>query len=210
LLAVVGFHLATRDRRQGWLLALLGAAGLAIAPALSGHAVAAERVALTVTADALHVVGAGGWLGSLLMLLFAGVPVAMRMGGDRDRIVAALVHAFSPAALGFAALLGVTGLFSAWQHLGTFGALFSSDYGSALLLKLGALVFVIGLGAYNQLRLKPSLGNRGATARLRRSAGLELAMAALVLLLTAVLVATPPPDEGFVAAVDSAETSPGE
>jgi putative copper export protein len=73
--------------------------------------------------------------------------------------------------------------------------LFSSDYGQALLWKLGALALVVGFGAYNFLRIKPNLPDRAASHRLRRSAVLELATAALVLLLTSVLVATPPPSD---------------
>jgi copper transport protein len=194
-LALIGFAIARRDRRQGWLLAIPAAVALAFAPALSGHAVATEPVALNVLADAVHVIGAGGWLGTLLLVMFAGIATAYRAGEDRDRIIAALVRAFSPLALVFAGIVAATGVFSAWQHLGSLGALFSSDYGQALLWKLGALALVVGFGAYNFLRIKPNLPDRAASHRLRRSAALELATAALVLLLTSVLVATPPPSD---------------
>ncbi|MGH7503374.1 MAG: CopD family protein [Longimicrobiales bacterium] len=193
--ALAGLWIARTDRRPGWLLAVPATVALAFAPALSGHAVATDPVALSVVADALHVIGAGGWLGTLMLILFAGIPIAFRAGEHRDRIVAGMVRAFSPLALVFAGILAATGVFSAWQHVGSWGALFGSDYGQALLLKLGALVLVLTLGAYNFLRLKPHLPNEAITRRLRRSAGLELAMAALVILLTAILVATPTPTE---------------
>jgi putative copper export protein/methionine-rich copper-binding protein CopC len=200
--AFVGFVMARRDGRQGWLLAIPAAFALSLAPALSGHAIAAEPVALNVMADTVHVIGAGGWLGTLLLVLFAGIPSAQRAGADRDHIIAVLVRAFSPLALVFAAIVAATGVFRAWQQIGTFGDLFSSGYGQALLLKLGALAVVLALGAYNFLRIRPSLPDRAASHRLRRSAGLELAMGALVVLLTAVLVATPPPaDEEVPVAV---------
>jgi copper transport protein len=194
-LALIGFAVARNDRRQGWLIAIPAAIALAFAPALSGHAVSTDPVALSVMADAVHVIGAGGWLGTLLLVVFAGIPVAYRAGEHRDRIVAAIVRAFSPLALVFAGTVALTGVFSAWQHLGSVGALFGSAYGQALLFKLGAITLVIGLGAYNFLRVKPQLPNQAATHRLRRSAALELAMAALVILLTSVLVATPRPSD---------------
>lgn len=194
-LALIGFVVARRDRRPGWLLTIPAAIALSFAPALSGHAVAAEPVALNVLADAVHVMAAGGWLGTLLLVLFAGIPAAYRAGEDRDRIIAVMVRAFSPLALVFAGIVAASGVFRAWQQLGGVAPLFSSDYGQALLLKLGALTLVVVLGAYNFLRIKPSLPGKAASQRLRKSAALELAMAALVLLLTSVLVATPPPEE---------------
>jgi hypothetical protein len=47
-------------------------------------------------------------------------------------------------------------------------------------------------GAFNWRRLAPTLGSADGVVRLRRSAGLELAVAMLVIGATAVLVATPP------------------
>jgi putative copper export protein len=44
--------------------------------------------------------------------------------------------------------------------------------------------------------VRPALGDDAGTARLRRSAAAELAVGALVLLATAVLVATPTPVDG--------------
>ena len=147
-------------------------------------------------ADGLHVLGAGGWLGSLLAVLAVGIPVAMRLGREeRGPAVAVLVQAFSPAALGFAALVTATGVLSAVFHLGSFADLWQSTYGRTLLLKIGVLSLVFGTGAYNWLRVKPALGDDEGPRRLRRSAGFEVTVGAAVLLVTAVLVATPPPTE---------------
>lgn len=179
----------------GWWLAGLGALALAATPALSGHAAATTTLApLPIIADTLHVVGAGGWLGSLLLLLLVGLPVALGLRlTDRGPAVAALVNAFSPTALFFAGTAAATGVFSAWLHLGNVPALWESGYGRTLLLKLGVLSVVFGTGAYNWLKVKPSLGEESAAGRLRRSATVELAVGAVVLLVTAVLVATATP-----------------
>ena len=140
----------------------------------------------------MHVIGAGGWLGSLLMVLLAGIPVAVRLGeGQRGPAVASLVNAFSPTALVFAGLAGATGVFAAWLHLGGVSALWQTEYGRTLLVKLAILSVVAGTGAYNWLRVKPALGDERGAARMRRSATVELAVGVLVLLVTAVLVATP-------------------
>jgi putative copper export protein/methionine-rich copper-binding protein CopC len=179
----------------GWALASAGALALAVAPALSGHAAAVPRMGgLAILADAVHVLGAGGWIGGLLLVLAAGIPAAMRLDeGQRGPAVAALVGAFSPTALLFAGALTGTGLFAAWLHLGSIPALWESAYGRTLLLKLAVLSAVFGTGAYNWLKVKPALGDERAAGRLRRSATVEVAVGVLVLLVTAVLVATAPP-----------------
>jgi putative copper export protein len=52
--------------------------------------------------------------------------------------------------------------------------------------------------------VRPALGDDAGTARLRRSAAAELAVGALVLLATAVLVATPTPADDQPARVQAA------
>jgi putative copper export protein len=185
-----------RSANSGELLAGLGAAALALTPALSGHAVAAENLrALAVLADTLHVVGAGGWMGGLLVLLVVGVPAALRLASpERGPGVAVLVNAFSPTALFFAALTVGTGLFAAWLNLGgSVSALWESGYGRTLLLKLAVVSVVFFTGAYNWLRVRPALGTEVAAGKLRRSAAVELAAGMVVIVITAVLVASSPP-----------------
>ncbi|MGH7718569.1 MAG: copper resistance CopC/CopD family protein [Gemmatimonadaceae bacterium] len=184
---------ARRTSPTGWTVAALAALVLAVTPALSGHAVSTPGLAwLAVPNDTLHVIGAGGWLGTLLTLVVVGLPVAMRLdAGLRGRAVADLVNAFSPLALTFAGMVVVTGAVSAWLHLGSLSALWGSEYGRVLTLKLIALVPVLALGAYNWRRVRPTLGADTASRRITRSAAAELAVGAIVLAVTAVLVATP-------------------
>jgi putative copper export protein len=82
-----------------------------------------------------------------------------------------------------------------WLEVRELGALWSTAYGRTLLVKLALLLPVALLGAYNWRRVVPALEAEGGAARLRRTATVELALGALVLLVTAVLVATPTPQE---------------
>jgi putative copper export protein len=59
--------------------------------------------------------------------------------------------------------------------------------------KLFVVAIVLGLGAWNWRRVGPSLGTEGGALKIRRSATMELGFAALVLLLTAILVSLPSP-----------------
>lgn len=193
LAVAFAFRAVRRGRRSGWRMALLAALVLAFTPALSGHASSVPRLTwLAVLSDAGHVIGASGWLGSLLIVLAAGIPAALRLpDGERGLAVAELVNAFSPTALVFAGIAATTGVFAAWLHVGTVEGLWRSEYGRTLLLKLGVLSIVAFTGAYNWLRVKPTLGDAVGTRRIRRSVAVELAVAILVLAVTAVLVATP-------------------
>ena len=193
VIASVGFGLARLDLQKGWRIAVLGAGILAFTPALSGHAISSPSLTrLAVVADAVHVFGAGGWLGSLLFVVTSGIAEALRLEESaRGRAVADLVNAYSPTALVFAGITALSGVVSAWIHLGTLPALWQSEYGQRLLLKLAILSVVAGTGAYNWLRLRPRLGSERGAARVRRSASVELTVGVLVLLATAILVATP-------------------
>jgi copper transport protein len=205
LLAGVGFHRARAERSaragaivQGpthlwWRLAGAGAVLLAFSPGLSSHASAAPRLrALAVLADGLHVLGASSWLGTLSVVLFAGLSVAVTDGSARGgAFVRDLINAFSPVALVSAGIAATTGVFAAWLHVGTVPNLWGTRYGITLLVKLGILSVVALTGFYNWRFVQPRLGTPEATAHLRRSARVEVAVAVLVLLATAILVASP-------------------
>lgn len=194
IIALLAFGDARNGRTRGWALAVVSSLALAFSMALSGHAAAAPTLQIAaLTADALHILGGGGWLGSLFFVLLVGIPIALR--GDKPECwqrVAALVNAFSPTALAFALLTAITGVFAAWLHIATLPELWQTRYGQILLLKLGVLSVTAGIGLYNWQRVRPVLdAGPVGTRRLRRSSAAELALGAVVLLITAILVATP-------------------
>lgn len=183
----------TGARGIGWPLATVGVVLLALSPAFSGHASAAPKLqTLAVLADWLHVLGASSWLGSLALVLLAGLPAAMELAEkDRGPMVARLINAFSPLALSSAALTVSTGVFAAWLHVGTIPNLWGTRYGITLLIKLAVLGVVAMTGFYNWRVVKPRLGTEVATIHLARSARVEVVIGIVVLLVTAVLVASP-------------------
>jgi putative copper export protein len=169
-------------------------------------------VSLALLADAGHVLGAGGWLGGLLLLLGIGLPASLTLEeGVRGEAVTELVRSFSAVALGCAGLVVVTGGIGAWLHLGGLAALWGSGYGRALLLKLGVVGVVVATGGYNYLRVRPVAGSVAGARRLRRSSTVELAIAIVVLAVTAVLVALPTPrGESDGASVEAPRAATGE
>ena len=91
------------------------------------------------------------------------------------------------------ALLGLTGVVTAWLHLKYVAALWTTPYGYALDAKLVVILIVVAFGAWNWRRLTPRLHTEEGTRALRRSSTVELVFAAAVLLITAILVSLPSP-----------------
>ena len=190
----VGMLLARRAARApiGWGLSAASALVLALSPALAGHAAAAGAAA--VAADAVHVVAAGGWMGGLFMLLAAGIPAARTLpAGRRIDGMSRLVNAFSPTAITFAIILLITGVFASWRNIGSATLLLESRYGQVLLVKLAVLSAAALIGLFNWKRARPMLASTGDEGTMRRAMQAELAAGVLILLVTAVLVATPTP-----------------
>ena len=191
--AFIGFLSGKQGNRGGWILAAIAATALAVSPALGGHAAAsATSTTLGIIVDALHVLGAAGWLGTLLFVLVVGVPLALG-AGRHWKSVAIVIEAFSPVALAFGALTAVTGIASAWLRLGSLNALTGTNYGRVLVVKLVLLGGLALTGAYNWRRVKPTLGTAEATGRLRALGSVELAIGCAVVLVTAILVGLPTP-----------------
>jgi putative copper export protein len=177
--------------RLGWTIAALATIGLALSAALSGHA-AVPETAVPLVADALHVLAAGSWMGALLVLLAAGLPAA-RAASAPARAMTALVNAFSSTALASAVVVVLTGILATWRNVEGISALLQSPYGRVLLVKLGVLAVAALFGLYNWRRARPALATSGNDAAMRRAIRAELTAAAVILLVTAVLVAIPTP-----------------
>jgi putative copper export protein/methionine-rich copper-binding protein CopC len=196
--AIAAFRLARRSRTRSsgpGAFAMLAALVLSISPAFASHAAASPRLqALAIAFDALHVFGAAGWLGSLFVVIAAGIPAALSTGDEhRARAISDLIESFSPTAFLFAAIVVASGVFAAWLHVGSFGALTSAKYGLLLVAKVAVVGVVGGIGAYNWRFVRPRLSRGDGERALRTNARAEVTVAVVVLLITAILVATPTP-----------------
>jgi putative copper export protein len=176
------------------VLRWLSIVALAASPALTGHAAATSGFAGTpAIADVAHVLGAGVWLGTLVVMMATVLGrVAAPGPGDKTMHMSQIIRAFSPFALASAGVVTLSGIFSGWLHVGTIAHLWDTDYGRWLLLKVALFLCIVAAGAYNWRRATPRLARDGGAASLIRSATIELMLAALVLAVTAVLVVTAP------------------
>lgn len=171
--------------RIGLWIALAGSLTVAISFAQVGHALGEPRVALSVLL-VLHLLAAAFWVGALIPLRRAALAPAS----------ADLLRYFGNLAAGGVAALILAGTSLAWLLSGSSAALFGTAYGLVLLVKVAIVAVLLGLAAWNKVRLVPALRSEkpGAAHALRRSISMEMLAVILILLATATLtsVTTPP------------------
>ena len=188
LLFLVLFAVAMKRVRAAWIIAALIGVAFALKNITSG-----KWASLV---NPLHEVAASLWIGTLFVLVIAGLPAVLRSTLPSERrgaLVAEMIARFSPVAIGASLLLVITGIITAWRHLKFVAALWTTSYGYALDIKLLLVAMVVTLGAWNWRRMRPRLGSESAAHEIRRSATRELVFAALVLIVTGVLVSLPAP-----------------
>jgi putative copper resistance protein D len=188
LLAVVGLGIAWARSKAGWPIATIAIVAGALQPAFVGR--------FSALVNPIHRLAAGLWIGTLFIMLACGLSPLLKHNELRDRrggIAADMVNRFSPLALSMGGVVVVFGLITAWRHLPTVSALWTTPYGYALIVKLLLVALVFGLGAFNWRRQRPTLGSESAAVSLRRSSRAEITVAFLVLVATAVVVSLPSP-----------------
>jgi putative copper export protein len=187
-LLFICFALAAQRMRTAWIIAGITGVVYALRNITSGRWFS--------MVNPLHEVAASLWIGTLAVMLIAGIGVVFRQtvpSDERGWLVAEMVNRFSPLALSAATLLGTTGVITAWRHLKHWNALWTSGYGYTLDVKLCVVAMVVALGAWNWRRMKPNLGDETGARAIARSASTELSFAAIVLAITALLVSLPSP-----------------
>jgi copper transport protein len=175
-------------------LALVGALVAAGSFAATGHNRSNDLEALATGVGILHLWAAAAWLGGLV-LLWRTLRVRRGIDGIEPSATAAIVGRFSTTATGALLAVAAAGLVLAWTEVRSLDALVSTDYGALLFAKVGVVALVLAIAVYNNRVLLPALAggrHRAATARLRRTLGIEAGALAVVVGITAVLVQVTP------------------
>ena len=194
LAAVAKLHWQ-HGRGRAWLLALVPVAGLLVVPALAGHAWTTSPTAVAVALDVVHLTAASVWIGGL---------AALAVTAPGSGAAPALARRFSAVALASVAVVVVTGAITSVLQVESFDGLFDTGYGRLLLLKVAGVAALVALGYANRRRLLALLPERGTLWSVVRA---EVAIALLVLAITAALVNRPP--AGADAAADAGSASSG-
>ena len=192
-----------------WRLALL-ALGLPLAAtwSLAGHPAAGSLAVLAVPVDALHLLAVGTWVGGLVVLA-----AVLLHRTDVDELRAALTG-WSRLAVAAVVVMVATGLFAGWREVRALDALGGTTYGRLLLLKVVLVLGMLYAGNRGRFLVQryygvgptvvhastatavaepaPAAPPERARRALRRGTGVEVALAAAVVLVTTLLVDTPP------------------
>jgi copper transport protein len=183
--------------------------GLLATISVAGHAGAGDLVVLAMVTDLVHLLGVSFWLGGLVLLLLivlrrppAAVADVVGTGSEQraSAAVQRVVNEFSALALVAIAAIVASGVVQGWRQVGTLGALTGTTYGRLLIAKV-VLFALIMVGAYvsrSMVRRRTAQAPTGpSVGALRRSVGAEVAIAVVVLGITALLVNTVPAEDDY-------------
>jgi putative copper resistance protein D len=164
---------ATNARHASYFILLFLAAVYAASLAFAGHAAAAMQRplrAVHLSSDAVHVLAAGAWLGSLPALGYC------LRSARPNAALARIAGRFSILGIASVAALLASGILNAYFLVDSVAALFGTPYGQLLLVKLVVFALMLATAAINRGRLTPRLADDDDTARsaLHRNVLLEI------------------------------------
>lgn len=222
-LVVAGHRLPARARAGA-----AGVAGIALPITWlgTGHTNASGNP-VDLVADVVHLVAMMSWFGGLVLLAICLLPRSANVPPEE---IGPILRRFSGLATGAVIAIVVTGLYLAWQRVGSWDALFGTTYGRLLALKVGIIGVLLWLGAISRSVVQRRYGGPGgapvreingkpvrpgsradqqaeeqARTRLRQSTRMEVGTAVAVLAVASALVATPP---GVAATQADAQAAP--
>ncbi|MBA2399296.1 MAG: copper homeostasis membrane protein CopD [Bradyrhizobium sp.] len=145
-------------------------------------------------ADALHLIGAGAWLGGLAVLFYLTATSLNPSSSESTRLEAlTAAHRFSDMGyLAVATIVG-SGLVNSWFLVSPLTSVIETEYGRLLLIKVALFTVMVGLAGVNRVFILPALTTVGATCgvntlrRLRLHILLEQCLGLAIILVIAFL-----------------------
>ncbi len=196
LAVILAACLAYERFAQARWLALGSALGFIAAIAWTGHAgsTLGELGNLHLTADALHLIAAAGWIGGLVLLALLLAAARRHQGFAWASLARDAAQRFSTLGIVSVATLLVTGIVNAWILIGSIHALIVTGYGQLLLLKLVVFAIMLGFAAINRFWLTPQLAFSSeneprveALRQLTRNSVIEIALGLTIFIIVGAL-----------------------
>jgi putative copper export protein len=162
--------------------ALLGSVVAATSFAWVGHVHSLAAAGPATSVLALHLLGVAFWAGGLMPLLMVS------RGRDVPR-VAAIASRFGAVALVVVAALIAAGACLLCLVLQSVAEFWTSGYGRLVLAKLGLVLCLVSLAAFNRFKLTPRLreGDARAVTALHTSIRFEIALAGAIFIVTSAM-----------------------
>ncbi|WAH36428.1 copper resistance CopC/CopD family protein [Alicyclobacillus dauci] len=156
---VIAVLMSPRIRNRWWWIVSPGFL-IPITIGLTGHAVAESNPTLPVFAVIIHIYAASIWVGGIIASLVL-INMSLRkpeLFGHSE--VLHSIRRFSIVAVSSVILLGLTGFYAAFLHIPTWYALFRTEYGQTLLVKLllfGAMLLLAAIHWAKRTKVTVSL-----------------------------------------------------
>jgi|HubBroStandDraft_6_1064221.scaffolds.fasta_scaffold52692_2 putative copper resistance protein D len=193
--------LSTQGAKSAWLkaTAVILAAAFVGSLAWAGHAIGGQGVEGVIhpAADILHLIAAAAWVGALVPLALLLAITARDTGGLA--VAQAATLRFSALGIVSVATILFTGIVNTWYLSGSIDALTQTKYGRLLLIKIALFLTMVGVAAFNRLRLTPRLVEgldkavtQATQRQLYRNATIEAVMGAAIIAIVAALGTLPP------------------
>jgi putative copper resistance protein D len=158
LVGVIAARVTLTTHHRDWLTPAFSA-GLLASLAAAGHTQMHDGIdrIIYLSADGLHLLAAGAWLGGLLLLFYL-VGAATRTASP-DLGSEAINAAARFSGMGYIAVSTIisSGLVNAWFQVGPFTNLTGTPYGQLLLVKLCLFGGMLALAAVNRFWIVPAL-----------------------------------------------------
>lgn len=138
------------------LAVAVGGAATAFLVSSAGHAGDNGVFSLPNLVNWLHISAGCVWGGTVAVYAAVVLP-ALRLGKAPQPAIAGTAARLSTLAGTALAVVLVTGLYNAWHQMDTIVALWSTDYGRVLLVKLAGVAVMMAIGATNRFRLVPAV-----------------------------------------------------
>ncbi len=172
------------------IIVLLSGSVAIFSNSMVSHSAAVQFFPLvSIAADWVHIMAVAVWIGGLFyiasvmltavrsksrsMLSYSSKEFGIKSRGNKkehsQRInsyyFALLLPYFSLLATASLGVIAVTGLYLAWIHLQVPESLFETQYGNILIIKLAAIIPLVVLGGYHQLKVHRSMMSVAVEAR---------------------------------------------
>ena len=164
--------------------------------ASQGHASVADLSNLQIAAQAVHIVAVAVWIVGLAMVAVIMLRLPRIAAEAGPGLAARVLGRFSGVALVAVAAAILTGVFRSIGELSDPAELWQTDYGRSILYKIALLVPIGVVALYNRrivaaLR-RVSRPNTPTLRLVRRTAGTELALSLVIVLIASILAAQVP------------------
>jgi copper transport protein len=201
VLALIGLWIM-RGRSISWkgMGQFIVGLALLLTISLTSHSATELHPFLPVLGDWLHLIGMSFWFGGLAHLIVGLAILKNGEAGSRVRVASSAARRFSTMALPSVAVIGVTGIYSAFLRVGSVPALLDTLYGHSLLFKQGFVAALLGIAATNLLILSPGMKRDGLQnvldskylRRFSRTVLAEVVLACLLLVNVSLMTYLPP------------------